>query len=57
MATAIKPAPVLTGKASENFYRSLAKAKESKSKEEVRTIARNVRAFLAKQDKNNGFNK
>jgi hypothetical protein len=47
MALEIKPAPVLSGK----FYKSLKHAKESKSTEEVQEIAREVRAFMAKQNK------
>jgi cellobiose-specific phosphotransferase system component IIA len=51
MALEIKPAPVLSGKAAKDFYKSLKHAKESKSEEEVQEIAREVRAFMAKQNK------
>jgi len=47
MALEIKPAPVLSGKAAEDFYKSLAHSKESKPSEEVKKITNEVREYLA----------
>jgi len=50
MALEIKRAPVLRGKAARDFYKKLEQAKESKSKEEVQEIHRQVLEFLAKPE-------
>ena len=49
MALEIKSPPVLEGKAAREFYKKVAEAKESKSKEEVQESYRKWRAFFAKQ--------
>jgi len=49
MALEIKSPPVLEGKAAREFYKRVAAAKESKSKEEVQECVREWRAFFAKQ--------
>ena len=51
MAMAIKSPPVLEGQAARDFYKRWAEAKESKSKEEVKEIVRECRAFLAEQER------
>jgi hypothetical protein len=50
MALEIKRAPVLRGKAARDFYKTLEKAKESRSKEEVQEMNRKVKEFLAKPE-------
>ena len=47
MALEIKPAPVLSGKAAQDFHKSLLYSKESKSAEEVQQITREMREYLA----------
>ncbi|MDR1343224.1 MAG: hypothetical protein LBK18_08245 [Prevotellaceae bacterium] len=47
MALEIKPSPVLTGKAAQDFYKLLEQAKESKPAKEVREITGRVRKHLA----------
>jgi hypothetical protein len=53
MAMAIKSSPVLEGQAARDFYKRAAKAKESKSKEEVQKIVRKWSAYFAEQDRLN----
>jgi len=47
MALEIKPAPILSGKAAQDFYKSLARSKESKSAEDVKKITNEVKEYLA----------
>ena len=47
MALAIKSPPVLTGKAAAEFYKKVAEAKESRSKEEVQESMRRSKIILA----------
>ena len=50
MATEIKPAPVLTGKAARDFYKSLRNQPPIKeSREELQEKLRNFQEFLSKQ--------
>jgi len=49
MALEIKSPPVLEGKAAQDFYKKVAEAKESRSKEEVQESMRLSMAFFAKQ--------
>ena len=49
MALEIKSPPVLEGKAAREFYKRWAEAKDDTSKEEAQAIAREWRAFFAKQ--------
>ena len=50
MATEIKPAPVLTGKAARDFYKSLRNQPPIKeSREELQAKLRNFQKFLSKQ--------
>jgi len=51
MAMAIKSPPVLAGKAAEEFYKKVAEAKESRSKEEVQASYRKWKAFWAEQER------
>jgi hypothetical protein len=55
MALEIKRAPVLRGKAARDFYKTLAQAKESKSKDEVQEIQRSWEEFFAKPENLHGF--
>ena len=48
MAMEIKSLPVLEGQAARDFYKRWAKAKESKSKEEVQESMRKTKAILDK---------
>ena len=47
MPLEIKPAPILSGKAARDFYKSLARSKESKPAEEVKKITNEVKEYLA----------
>lgn len=47
MATEINRAPVLTGKAAQDFYKSLKKTKEGKSTQEVQEVTRKWRKFMS----------
>ena len=47
MALEIKPVPVLSGKAAQDFYKSLAHSRERKSAEEVQQITKEVKEYLA----------
>jgi len=49
MALEIKSLPVLEGKAAKEFYKKVAQAKCSKSKEYVQESMRSTRAFLEEQ--------
>jgi len=49
MALEIKSLPILEGKAAREFYKKVAEAKCSKSKEEVQESMRRSRAFFAEQ--------
>jgi len=51
MALEIKSPPVLKGKAAREFYKKVAEAKESRSKEEVRESMRKFKAFWAEQER------
>jgi len=51
MALEIKSPPVLEGKAAREFYKKVAEAKESKSKEEVQESMREFKAFWAEQER------
>ena len=48
MALEIRTLPVLEGKAAQDFYKKVAEAKESKSKEYVQESMRKTKEFLAK---------
>ena len=48
MALPIKSAPVLTGKAAEEFYERWRNLKDPTSKEEMQESFRQTKAFLAK---------
>lgn len=47
MALEIKPVPVLSGRAAQDFYSSLAHSKESKPAKDVKKITSEVREYLA----------
>ncbi|MDR0302489.1 MAG: hypothetical protein LBI04_09300 [Treponema sp.] len=49
MAHVVRELPVLTGKAARDFYKQAAKAKVSKSKEEVQEGFHRTVAFLKEQ--------
>ena len=51
MALEIKSPPVLEGKAARDFYKKVAEAKCSKSREEVQESMRQTIAFLAEQER------
>jgi len=51
MALEIKSPPVLEGKAAREFYKKVAEAKESKSKEEVQESYRKFKAFWSEQER------
>jgi len=51
MALEIKQPPVLEGKAAREFYKKVAAAKESKSKEEVQESMRKWKAYFAEQER------
>ena len=54
MALEIRPVPVLKGKAARDFFKTLEKCTESKSREEVQEINRKVREML-ERSKANGY--
>lgn len=47
MALEIKPPPVLEGKAAQEFYKKVANAKESRSKEELQESMRKSKIIFA----------
>jgi hypothetical protein len=49
MALEIKPPPVLEGQAARDFYKTWAKSKESKSKEEIQESMRMTLRILENQ--------
>ena len=51
MALPIKPPPVLTGKAAEEFLEKVRNFKDPRSKEEVQRLTREWTEYFAKQDK------
>ena len=51
MALPIKPPPVLTGKAAEEFLEKVRNFKDPTSKEEIQEQSRKWRAYFAKQKK------
>jgi hypothetical protein len=50
MALEIKSPPVLEGKAAEDFYRTWAQSKESRSKEELKTLVDKWQHFFIDQN-------